>query len=73
MAQENRLASFQPMRNTLDDAMEASSILTIQSVRVDDSGYYTCSASTVEKKRQLTTVVIVHGRSKIMQSMLVLL
>ncbi|XP_051716545.1 vascular endothelial growth factor receptor 3 isoform X2 [Ctenopharyngodon idella] len=59
---ENRLASFQPMRNTLDDAMEASSILTIQSVRVDDSGYYTCSASTVEKKRQLTTVVIVHEK-----------
>ncbi|ROK80927.1 Vascular endothelial growth factor receptor 3 [Anabarilius grahami] len=59
---ENRLASFQPARNILDDATEASSILTIQSVRVDDSGYYTCSASTVEKKRQLTTVVIVHEK-----------
>ncbi|XP_067240861.1 vascular endothelial growth factor receptor 3 isoform X2 [Chanodichthys erythropterus] len=59
---ENRLASFQPVRNILEDATEASSILTIQSVRVDDSGYYTCSASTVEKKRQLTTVVIVHEK-----------
>ncbi|XP_056124917.1 vascular endothelial growth factor receptor 3 isoform X1 [Rhinichthys klamathensis goyatoka] len=59
---ENRPASFQPVRNILSDATEASSILTIPSVRVDDSGYYTCSASTVEKTRHLTTVVIVHEK-----------
>lgn len=60
--QENRLASFQSVRNSLDKAAEASSILTIRNVHVDDSGYYTCSARSVEAKRELITVVLVHGR-----------
>lgn len=59
---ENRLASFQPVRNVLDKATEASSILTIRNVHVDDTGYYTCSAVSVEKTRHLTTAVIVHEK-----------
>lgn len=59
--QENRLTSFQSVRNILDKATEVSSILTIRSVNVDDSGYYTCSASSVEVKQESTTVVLVHG------------
>uniref|UniRef100_A0A673FK06 Vascular endothelial growth factor receptor 3 n=1 Tax=Sinocyclocheilus rhinocerous TaxID=307959 RepID=A0A673FK06_9TELE len=60
--QKSRLASFQSVRNILDKATEASSILTIRNVHVDDSGYYTCSASSVEVKRELTTVVLVHEK-----------
>uniref|UniRef100_A0A8C1KNK6 Vascular endothelial growth factor receptor 3 n=1 Tax=Cyprinus carpio TaxID=7962 RepID=A0A8C1KNK6_CYPCA len=59
---ENRLASFQSVRNSLDKAAEASSILTIRNVHVDDSGYYTCSARSVEAKRELITVVLVHEK-----------
>uniref|UniRef100_A0A671SHG8 Vascular endothelial growth factor receptor 3 n=1 Tax=Sinocyclocheilus anshuiensis TaxID=1608454 RepID=A0A671SHG8_9TELE len=47
---------------TRPHSTEASSILTIRNVRVDDSGYYTCSASSVEVKRELTTVVLVHEK-----------
>uniref|UniRef100_A0A8C1KJU8 Vascular endothelial growth factor receptor 3 n=1 Tax=Cyprinus carpio TaxID=7962 RepID=A0A8C1KJU8_CYPCA len=60
--QKNRLASFQSVRNSLDKAAEASSILTIRNVHVDDSGYYTCSARSVEAKRELITVVLVHEK-----------
>uniref|UniRef100_A0A673JLE2 Vascular endothelial growth factor receptor 3 n=1 Tax=Sinocyclocheilus rhinocerous TaxID=307959 RepID=A0A673JLE2_9TELE len=56
--QKNRLASFQSVRNILDKATEVSSILTIRSVNVDDSGYYTCSASSVEVKQEFTTVLV---------------
>uniref|UniRef100_A0A672JW67 Vascular endothelial growth factor receptor 3 n=1 Tax=Sinocyclocheilus grahami TaxID=75366 RepID=A0A672JW67_SINGR len=56
------ITSFQFVRNTLDKATEASSTLTIRNVHVDDSGYYTCSASSVEVKRELTTVVLVHEK-----------
>uniref|UniRef100_A0A672TH19 Vascular endothelial growth factor receptor 3 n=1 Tax=Sinocyclocheilus grahami TaxID=75366 RepID=A0A672TH19_SINGR len=55
---ENRLASFESMRNILDKATEVSSILTIRSVHVDDSGYYTCSAGSVEVKQEFTTVLV---------------
>uniref|UniRef100_A0A673FFD7 Vascular endothelial growth factor receptor 3 n=1 Tax=Sinocyclocheilus rhinocerous TaxID=307959 RepID=A0A673FFD7_9TELE len=47
---------------TRPHSTEASSILTIRNVHVDDSGYYTCSASSVEVKRELTTVVLVHEK-----------
>ncbi|XP_073677300.1 vascular endothelial growth factor receptor 3-like [Garra rufa] len=59
---ENRLTSVQYVRNILDKGTETSSILTIRNVNVDDSGYYTCSASSVEVKRELTTVVLVHEK-----------
>uniref|UniRef100_A0A672JWG4 Vascular endothelial growth factor receptor 3 n=1 Tax=Sinocyclocheilus grahami TaxID=75366 RepID=A0A672JWG4_SINGR len=47
---------------TRPHSTEASSTLTIRNVHVDDSGYYTCSASSVEVKRELTTVVLVHEK-----------
>ncbi|KTG00662.1 hypothetical protein cypCar_00015956 [Cyprinus carpio] len=59
---ENKLASFQSVRNILDRATEVSSILTIRSVNVDDSGYYTCSAISVEGKQKQHTVVLVHEK-----------
>ncbi|XP_009306067.1 vascular endothelial growth factor receptor 3 isoform X1 [Danio rerio] len=59
---ENRLASLQPLRNVLDEATEISSILSIRNIHLDDSGYYTCWANTLEMKRELTTVVIVHEK-----------
>ncbi|XP_067312883.1 vascular endothelial growth factor receptor 3 isoform X2 [Pseudorasbora parva] len=59
---KKRRVSVQPVRSILSEAVEASSVLSIQSLRVEDSGYYTCSASTVEMKRQRTTVVIVHEK-----------
>ncbi|XP_051505452.1 vascular endothelial growth factor receptor 3-like isoform X3 [Myxocyprinus asiaticus] len=59
---ENRVANFQPVRNILDKATEVSSILTIRNVNVEDSGFYTCSAGSVERKRDLTTLVIVHEK-----------
>uniref|UniRef100_A0A8C1FA76 Vascular endothelial growth factor receptor 3 n=1 Tax=Cyprinus carpio carpio TaxID=630221 RepID=A0A8C1FA76_CYPCA len=43
-------------------ATEVSSILTIRSVNVDDSGYYTCSAISVEGKQKQHTVVLVHEK-----------
>uniref|UniRef100_A0A8C1XIM1 Vascular endothelial growth factor receptor 3 n=1 Tax=Cyprinus carpio TaxID=7962 RepID=A0A8C1XIM1_CYPCA len=57
-----KLASFQSVRNILDRATEVSSILTIRSVNVDDSGYYTCSAISVEGKQKQHTVVLVHEK-----------
>ncbi|XP_050960376.1 vascular endothelial growth factor receptor 3 isoform X1 [Labeo rohita] len=60
---ENRLTSVNYVRNILDKGTETSSILTIRNVNVDDSGYYTCSASSVEVKRELTIVVLVHEKS----------
>uniref|UniRef100_A0A8C7J1A1 Vascular endothelial growth factor receptor 3 n=1 Tax=Oncorhynchus kisutch TaxID=8019 RepID=A0A8C7J1A1_ONCKI len=49
-------------RNSLSRFTEAVSILTIQSVNVTDTGTYTCSAITVEKKMDLATQVIVHEK-----------
>uniref|UniRef100_A0A673JAZ7 Vascular endothelial growth factor receptor 3 n=1 Tax=Sinocyclocheilus rhinocerous TaxID=307959 RepID=A0A673JAZ7_9TELE len=43
---------------TRPHSTEVSSILTIRSVNVDDSGYYTCSASSVEVKQEFTTVLV---------------
>ncbi|TRY81334.1 hypothetical protein DNTS_029760 [Danionella cerebrum] len=59
---ENLRVRVQPVRNILDDCTEASSILTIRNINLEDSGYYTCSASTGEMKRALTAVVIVHEK-----------
>ncbi|KAI7801265.1 vascular endothelial growth factor receptor 3 isoform X1 [Triplophysa rosa] len=59
---EKRLASFQPVRNVLEKNTMVSSILTIRNVHVGDTGYYTCSAGSVEITRDLTTVVIVHEK-----------
>ncbi|XP_051514996.1 vascular endothelial growth factor receptor 3 isoform X3 [Myxocyprinus asiaticus] len=58
----NRVASLQPVRNILDKATEVSSILTIRDVHVKDSGFYTCFAGSMEIKRELTTLVIVHEK-----------
>uniref|UniRef100_A0A672TFN2 Vascular endothelial growth factor receptor 3 n=1 Tax=Sinocyclocheilus grahami TaxID=75366 RepID=A0A672TFN2_SINGR len=43
---------------TRPHSTEVSSILTIRSVHVDDSGYYTCSAGSVEVKQEFTTVLV---------------
>uniref|UniRef100_A0A8C1I0B4 Vascular endothelial growth factor receptor 3 n=1 Tax=Cyprinus carpio carpio TaxID=630221 RepID=A0A8C1I0B4_CYPCA len=47
---------------TRPHSTEVSSILTIRSVNVDDSGYYTCSAISVEGKQKQHTVVLVHEK-----------
>uniref|UniRef100_A0A8C7GDG5 Vascular endothelial growth factor receptor 3 n=1 Tax=Oncorhynchus kisutch TaxID=8019 RepID=A0A8C7GDG5_ONCKI len=49
-------------RNSLSRFTEAVSILTIQSVNVTDTGTYTCSAISVDKKMDLETQVIVYEK-----------
>uniref|UniRef100_A0A8C1MZY1 Vascular endothelial growth factor receptor 3 n=1 Tax=Cyprinus carpio TaxID=7962 RepID=A0A8C1MZY1_CYPCA len=51
-----------PGQKVITRATEVSSILTIRSVNVDDSGYYTCSAISVEGKQKQHTVVLVHEK-----------
>uniref|UniRef100_A0A8K9V6B1 Vascular endothelial growth factor receptor 3 n=1 Tax=Oncorhynchus mykiss TaxID=8022 RepID=A0A8K9V6B1_ONCMY len=60
--QMNSTVGIVHKRNSLSRFTEAVSILTIQSVNVTDTGTYTCSAITVEKKMDLATQVIVHEK-----------
>ncbi|XP_026796479.1 vascular endothelial growth factor receptor 3 isoform X3 [Pangasianodon hypophthalmus] len=59
---ENRVVSFQSIRNSITQATEATSVLTIHNVNINDSGYYTCSANGVERSLELSTLVIVHEK-----------
>ncbi|TST60378.1 Vascular endothelial growth factor receptor 3 [Bagarius yarrelli] len=59
---ENRQVSFQSIRNSITQATEATSILTINNVNINDSGYYTCSASGMERSLEQSTLVIVHEK-----------
>uniref|UniRef100_A0A4W4F5H3 Vascular endothelial growth factor receptor 3 n=1 Tax=Electrophorus electricus TaxID=8005 RepID=A0A4W4F5H3_ELEEL len=57
---ENRVVNFQPMRNKLAHATEAISTLTIRNVNMNDSGFYTCSANSVDRSLARSTLIIVH-------------
>ncbi|XP_058252672.1 vascular endothelial growth factor receptor 3 isoform X2 [Hemibagrus wyckioides] len=59
---ENRVVNFQSIRNSITQATEATSILTIQNVNINDSGYYTCSANGMERSLEQSTLVIVHEK-----------
>lgn len=61
-SQESRVVTFQSIRNSITQATEAISILTIHNVNINDSGYYTCSANGVERSLERSTLVIVHGK-----------
>lgn len=61
-SQENRVVSLQSIRNSITQATEATSILTIHNVNINDSGFYTCSANGVERSLEHSTLVIVHGK-----------
>uniref|UniRef100_A0A4W4F6C2 Vascular endothelial growth factor receptor 3 n=1 Tax=Electrophorus electricus TaxID=8005 RepID=A0A4W4F6C2_ELEEL len=58
--QKNRVVNFQPMRNKLAHATEAISTLTIRNVNMNDSGFYTCSANSVDRSLARSTLIIVH-------------
>nr|XP_046180678.1 vascular endothelial growth factor receptor 3-like isoform X1 [Oncorhynchus gorbuscha] len=60
--QMNSTVGIVHKRNSLSRFTEAVSILTVQSVNLTDTGTYTCSAITVEKKMDLATQVIVHEK-----------
>ncbi|XP_045573767.1 vascular endothelial growth factor receptor 3 isoform X1 [Salmo salar] len=60
--QMNSTVGIVHKRNSLSGFTEAVSILTIQSVNVSDTGMYTCSAISAEKKLDLATQVIVHEK-----------
>uniref|UniRef100_A0A4W4F3F1 Vascular endothelial growth factor receptor 3 n=1 Tax=Electrophorus electricus TaxID=8005 RepID=A0A4W4F3F1_ELEEL len=55
-----RVVNFQPMRNKLAHATEAISTLTIRNVNMNDSGFYTCSANSVDRSLARSTLIIVH-------------
>ncbi|KAM9470494.1 vascular endothelial growth factor receptor 3 [Clarias gariepinus] len=59
---ENRLVHFQPFRNSITQATEATNVLTIQNVNINDSGSYTCSANSVKRSLEQSTLVIVHEK-----------
>ncbi|XP_036799453.1 vascular endothelial growth factor receptor 3 isoform X3 [Oncorhynchus mykiss] len=60
--QMNSTVGIVHKRNSLSRFTEAVSILTIQSVNVTDTGTYTCSAISVDKKMDLETQVIVYEK-----------
>ncbi|KAM6977833.1 vascular endothelial growth factor receptor 3 [Aplochiton taeniatus] len=60
--QINRIVSIQHQRDVLMSNTEATSILTIDSVNVNDTGSYTCTAVGMDTRRDLSTHVIVHEK-----------
>ncbi|XP_062855741.1 vascular endothelial growth factor receptor 3 [Trichomycterus rosablanca] len=59
---DDRVVSLQPVRNMLEQVKEATSVLTIRNVNINDSGFYTCSANSVERSMERSTLVIVHEK-----------
>ncbi|XP_007240771.3 vascular endothelial growth factor receptor 3 isoform X1 [Astyanax mexicanus] len=57
---DNRVISVQPVRQIMDQATEATSILTIPNVNINDSGVYTCFANSVENSLERSMLVIVY-------------
>ncbi|XP_030650144.1 vascular endothelial growth factor receptor 3 isoform X2 [Chanos chanos] len=59
---EDRATSIQPLRANRERVAEATSIFTIHNVTVKDSGFYTCSAKTLERSLERSIHVIVHEK-----------
>ncbi|KAL6479974.1 hypothetical protein MHYP_G00110070 [Metynnis hypsauchen] len=59
---ENRIVSLFSVRQIMYQATEATSILTIRNVNVNDSGFYTCSANSMETSLERFMLVIVHEK-----------
>ncbi|XP_076878856.1 vascular endothelial growth factor receptor 3 isoform X2 [Brachyhypopomus gauderio] len=57
---ENRAVNIQSVRNIMTQGTEAVSILTMHSVNTTDSGFYTCSANSVDRSLERSTLIIVH-------------
>ncbi|XP_072519096.1 vascular endothelial growth factor receptor 3 isoform X2 [Salminus brasiliensis] len=57
---EKRMVRVQPVRQIMDQATEATSILTIHNANVNDSGVYTCFANSVEMSLERSILVIVY-------------
>lgn len=66
------MVNFQSIRNSITQATEATSILTIQNVNINDSGNYTCSANGMERSLKQSMLVIVHGKVERMNSVFLL-
>uniref|UniRef100_A0AAR2K4C3 Vascular endothelial growth factor receptor 3 n=1 Tax=Pygocentrus nattereri TaxID=42514 RepID=A0AAR2K4C3_PYGNA len=60
--QKNRKVSLYSVRQIMYQATEATSILTIRNVNVNDSGFYTCSANSMETSLERFMLVIVHEK-----------